>query len=250
MVVRTCWSRTVGLMGVAAVLALSAGGFTAFASDHSDSPLSGHCVDAACEVAETIRGDAPEGVGRPRGAGLGRSSSAQSQSASVEIGDNYFSPKSVTVKVGVTVTWTNRGERPHTVTADDGSFDSGGDASDYVLPGQTFSHTFTKTGRFPYYCRLHGGHGGAGQAGVITVTAGGSGAGDEQSFPAPRRSEAEPTRGRQAQSAPSSGTRAVEHYGDLASTGVPLSLLAAGVLLVVTGSGLVRVSTRSERSQL
>lgn len=80
-----------------------------------------------------------------------------------------FSPKEMHIKAGQTVTWTNNGQIPHTVTADDDSFDSGD------LPvGQNFSHTFTKPGRYPYYCRMHGAAGGYGMAGVLIVDEGSS----------------------------------------------------------------------------
>lgn len=36
--------------------------------------------------------------------------------------------------------------------------------------GAAYSHTFTAAGSVPYYCRYHGGPGGAGMSGVITVT--------------------------------------------------------------------------------
>jgi plastocyanin len=38
----------------------------------------------------------------------------------------------------------------HTVTADDGSFDSGN-----LSPDKTFSHTFDQAGTFKYHCSLH-----------------------------------------------------------------------------------------------
>jgi plastocyanin len=66
--------------------------------------------------------------------------------------DNFaFSPRAITVKAGTTVTWTNRDEEPHTVTAEDGSFKSG------TLAGNTntFSHTFTVPGSFTYHCSIH-----------------------------------------------------------------------------------------------
>ncbi len=78
--------------------------------------------------------------------------------------DNEFSPKELQISVGQTVTWTNHGQTTHTVTADDNSFDSG----DFD-PGKSFTHTFTKAGRYPYYCQLHGAAGGVGMAGVIIV---------------------------------------------------------------------------------
>jgi plastocyanin len=67
----------------------------------------------------------------------------------VTIEDFAFKPGAVTVKAGTSVTWTNQG-RTHTVTADDGSFDSGRIAS-----GATFSMTFKKTGTYAYHCAIH-----------------------------------------------------------------------------------------------
>ena len=78
--------------------------------------------------------------------------------------DNEFSPKQLQISVGQTVTWTNNGQTIHTVTADDNSFDSGNFDS-----GKSFTHTFAKPGRYPYYCQLHGGPGGIGMAGLVIV---------------------------------------------------------------------------------
>src|SRR5438105_13999614 len=49
---------------------------------------------------------------------------AMSQNA-IEIKDFAFSPATLTVKVGDTVTWTNQDSAPHSATADDSSFDTG-----------------------------------------------------------------------------------------------------------------------------
>lgn len=78
--------------------------------------------------------------------------------------DNSFSPRELHIKAGQTVTWINNGTSPHTVTADDNSFNSG-----TVQPGAQYTHTFTKPGTYPYYCALHGGPGGIGMAGSIIV---------------------------------------------------------------------------------
>ena len=63
-----------------------------------------------------------------------------------------FSPATVTVVVGVnnTVVWTNNDTSPHTVTANDGSFESGN-----MAPGQTYSFTFTTPGTYAYHCQYH-----------------------------------------------------------------------------------------------
>jgi plastocyanin len=75
---------------------------------------------------------------------------AAAKSASVAIKDFEFTPATVTIAVGGTVTWTNNGPSTHTVTADDGSFDSGN-----LSQGKTFSHTFQTAGTFAYHCSIH-----------------------------------------------------------------------------------------------
>ncbi len=62
----------------------------------------------------------------------------------VNINGMSFSPKSYTVKTGTTVTWINNDNVPHTVTADDNSFDSGS-----IAAGGKFTHTFAAAGFLP-----------------------------------------------------------------------------------------------------
>ena len=69
---------------------------------------------------------------------------------SVTISDFEFTPATVNVSVGDTVTWTNRGPTAHTATANGGSFDSGN-----LNRGQSFSRRFTAAGTFSYFCRPH-----------------------------------------------------------------------------------------------
>lgn len=94
---------------------------------------------------------------------------APGNEVAVTIGDNTFTPKEISVPVGATVIWTHTGQRPHTVTADDGTFNS-----DRLENGATFAQHFDKPGTYPYYCEFHGGPGGQGMAGVIKVGDGGS----------------------------------------------------------------------------
>ena len=70
--------------------------------------------------------------------------------ATIEIKDFLFDPPAVLIKAGQSVTWTNEGPSTHTVTADDGSFNSGD-----LAPGQTFSHTFSSAGVYSYHCSIH-----------------------------------------------------------------------------------------------
>ena len=61
--------------------------------------------------------------------------------------DGYFYPADITVPSGTTVEWTNVGEKPHTVTAHDGSF-----ASPVLNPGETYQVTFYEPGTYTYQC--------------------------------------------------------------------------------------------------
>ena len=68
----------------------------------------------------------------------------------VTIKNFAFGPASLSVAAGSSVTWTNDDSTAHTVTADDGSFDSSS-----IAPGSTFSQTFDTAGTFAYHCSIH-----------------------------------------------------------------------------------------------
>jgi plastocyanin len=89
---------------------------------------------------------APPAVTAPSQAGVAHKAAAQS----VNMGDFFFSPASVTISVGDTVTWHNSGQAPHTATANDGSFDTG-----TINAGGSGSHTFSTAGTFSYICTIH-----------------------------------------------------------------------------------------------
>jgi plastocyanin len=96
--------------------------------------------------------------------GPARAASSSLTEEMVAAQDDFFDAEAVHVPVGTTVQWKNTGRNPHTVTADDGSKDSGN-----LGPGQSFSITFPGAGVFAYFCRYHGAAGGIGMAGVILV---------------------------------------------------------------------------------
>lgn len=83
-----------------------------------------------------------------------------------------YVPQATTIAAGDTVTWTNNDFTGHSVTADDGSFDSSPSCPPTCLSnGDTFTHTFATAGSFPYHCRIHGAAGGVGMSGTIIVQA-------------------------------------------------------------------------------
>ncbi len=64
------------------------------------------------------------------------------------ISDFKFTPGTLTIHAGDTVTWTNAGPSAHTATGS--GFDTG-----VLAKGASASHTFTTAGTFPYVCTLH-----------------------------------------------------------------------------------------------
>ena len=85
------------------------------------------------------------------GAGRGALAAPQAQGGNtVQIIDFDFNPKTVTVPVGTTVTWTNTGQAPHTATSTTGAFDTG-----RLNNGQSNSVTFSQAGTFQYVCSFH-----------------------------------------------------------------------------------------------
>jgi plastocyanin len=81
-------------------------------------------------------------------------------SATVNASDDAFEPKTLTIRPGTVVTWTNRGQHPHTVTFPDVNRDSG-----EVAPGGTFTAVFPYAGTYNYHCRLH-----PNMTGTITIS--------------------------------------------------------------------------------
>jgi plastocyanin len=68
----------------------------------------------------------------------------------VHMDNDAFTPKTLTIDAGQTVTFVNSDDDAHTVTAVDGSFDSKG-----LDSGAVWRHSFTKPGLYAYFCELH-----------------------------------------------------------------------------------------------
>jgi amicyanin len=74
---------------------------------------------------------------------------AHAQEERVTIDNFTFTPPELTVKVGDTVTWTNRDDIPHTVVS------AGKFRSKALDTDNSFSFTFTEAGDYTYFCGLH-----------------------------------------------------------------------------------------------
>lgn len=142
----------------------------------------------------------------------------------IAITDSAFATPELTVQVGDTVTWNNVDDRPHTVTSEDGTFDSGN-----VNEGATFSFTFTEPGTYRYICLYH-----PDMVGTIVVAA-----------PAAATATAEPV----TAPAPSDASAATPHASGHASgaadhqpdTALPSSRRIPALSWLLWGMGLVTV---------
>jgi plastocyanin len=168
--------------------------------------------------------------------GLGARSVAAQESAAVSIVDFAFQPASVEIATGGTVTWTNTGQAPHTVTADDGSFDSG-----TLSPGATFSQTFATAGTFTYHCNIHPQM----TATVIVGGPGGSGS-DAQAQAAPAQSSPQaadggkPAKETKANKVPNTGVGTMAVSAQSSALALLAALVAAGL-----GVAALRTSRRA-----
>lgn len=93
------------------------------------------------------------GPGGITGPGAGPTAPA---GTSVRMAGSRFEPSTLTIAAGETVRWFNDDALPHTVSATDGSWDSGN-----VGPGQAFERRFDTAGGARYVCLYHPGMVGA-----------------------------------------------------------------------------------------
>jgi plastocyanin len=70
--------------------------------------------------------------------------------AEVSVQFSAYGPSQLDVLPGTSVVWSNVSSRTHTVTAYDGTFDSG-----HLDPGRQFAVTFARPGSFQYHCTIH-----------------------------------------------------------------------------------------------
>lgn len=77
-------------------------------------------------------------------------STTQTFSNPIRISGMAFSPTTLTVAKGTTVTWANDDTVGHTVTGD-----NGGPKSGTINNHETYSYTFNAAGTFKYHCSIH-----------------------------------------------------------------------------------------------
>jgi LPXTG-motif cell wall-anchored protein len=168
---------------------------------------------AATPLADSPPADGPGGGAR------------KSASASVTMGDFFFSPASASVAVGDTVTWRNNGDAPHNAVADDGSF-----STPNLNKGQSASETFSQAGTFSYICTIHPQM--KGTVRVLSSSGGGSGGGAGGGAGTSATGESE--------AAAVASPDAAGDANTLPATGMAVGALALVGLLLLAAGALVR----------
>lgn len=84
----------------------------------------------------------------------------QSGASTVDIKGFSFQPDSIAVQAGTAVTWVNRDSVDHTITSDNGKFDSGN-----IMSGGEFKFVLSQPGSYSYHCAIH-----PSMTGIVTVT--------------------------------------------------------------------------------
>ncbi len=77
-------------------------------------------------------------------------SAASAAGTEVKIDNFSFTPTTLTVPAGTSVTWTNRDDIPHTVVSEDKSI-----KSKVLDTDEKFTFTFSKPGTYSYFCSIH-----------------------------------------------------------------------------------------------
>jgi plastocyanin len=88
--------------------------------------------------------------GKSSGYGNNNTTTPPPAANAVSIVNMSFSPATLTVTVGTTVTWTNNDNITHTVTSDASGFDSGD-----ITMGSKYSRVFSVAGTYTYHCTIH-----------------------------------------------------------------------------------------------
>jgi plastocyanin len=142
------------LFAIAATLAAGCGG------DDGGTASGGQPAGTTAAPATTAAGGGTGGGGGDYGGGGGGGGSPGAAGA-VRIADFAFTPDALSAEAGQSVEWTNQDSTPHTVTADDGAFDSGS-----LARGKAFSFAFDQAGTHAYHCNIH-----PSMKGTVTVAA-------------------------------------------------------------------------------
>jgi YVTN family beta-propeller protein len=132
-------------------IAINPQGTTAWVTNEGSNTVSVVDLNTLTVTATIPVGNAPRKmVVQPGSPNAAQSLPASQGENTVFIMSMAFKADSITVKAGQTITWVNQDAINHTVTDDQGGWDSGP-----IAPGKSYSLTLTKPGQYTYHCSIH-----------------------------------------------------------------------------------------------
>ena len=155
-------------------------------------------------------------------------------SGSVAIADFSFTPGTITIDQGDTVTWTNSGPSGHSATSTNGAFDTG-----ILKKGASGSHTFDQAGTYSYICTPH-----PFMHGTVVVRAAQAGGGDTSGSGSGATGGAGTTGGSGTQPAASEGGPTLPNSGADSA-----ALLILGALMLLFGMAVHWVTSRAHEQE-
>lgn len=169
------------------------------------------------------------------------STASAAETHQIQIARYSYAPATMTVRVGDVVTWTNQDEASHDVAG--GTF-----RSPMLAQGQSWSFTFTRSGRFDYICSVH-----PDMRAQILVLAQETTAAPPPPVPQPvvqQPATTTPITTSAPETTTSSSTAAVVAAPPQASAALPPMLLLAGLVAAVTTLCLLLIGSRPERREV
>jgi plastocyanin len=136
--------------GGAATASSSAGASRGIVISSTDTPGPRPTSSGPADAVSTVLTPFATSTPGPATTAVSIQTPAASAANQIKIQDFSFTPPTLNVSAGTQVSWTNTGPSNHTVTANDGSFDSG-----TIQRNATFNFTFAKAGTFAYHCSIH-----------------------------------------------------------------------------------------------
>ncbi len=132
-------------------IAIDSQGETAWVTNEASNDVSVVDLEHFTVTATIPVGNGPRKiVVQPGNMGGSPASLASPAANTVMIQGMAFTPAAITIKAGQTVTWVNQDTLAHTVTGDQGGWDSGS-----LAPGASYQQTFPKAGQYAYHCSIH-----------------------------------------------------------------------------------------------
>ncbi len=132
-------------------IALNPQGTTAWVTNEASNDVSVVDLSSGSVTATIAVGNAPRKlVVQPAAPAAAQISAGDQAGTQISISGMAFSPDTLTVKAGQTITITNHDSITHAFTADQGQWDSGN-----IDPGKSYSLTLKQPGRYSYHCSIH-----------------------------------------------------------------------------------------------